>query len=243
MLKQEKQIAQFLNELWNNKSCQNKSPLYSIFSNNLIVNSPIGKSIGVDMLRLFTDKWLMAFPDIKISEIKIKSFEHVVISNWKSTAIHENQFNNIPSTGKKIHYSGETSFYFLEKKIVRYSCHVDLSKIYQQLGYFYKQEEYDGQALIFKNKKLLIQKLKEVTNNRLTSREIQSLSLNLIGFSAKQIGIFLSISNRTAETHLHKALHELGCFSKLQYFEKIIEKSMLHLWQDLSKILIQEWKK
>lgn len=109
------------------------------------------------------------------------------------------------------------------------------------LNFFLKEEEYQEQSMLCKNKFLLIEKIKEKILPALTSREVESLGLNLIGFSAKQIGEILRISFRTVETHLQQALHKLNCFSKLQCLEIMLEKKLLTMWQDLGKLLIKDY--
>lgn len=242
MQEHKKPITYFLNEMWNDKALEEKEELYSISSKSLIINSPLGKSIGLQKFHDINDSWNLAFPNMQVSKIDIESFGNVVVSNWWSDAVHTNPFKGISATGKKIHYPGETIFYFERGKIVRYSCKIDMVDLYQQLGMFFKQEEYGGQAVAIKDQKLLITKLKECTDHHLTSREIQCLSLNLLGFSAKQVAMILVISYRTVETHLQKALHELHFCSKLECMEVMMEKGLLALWQDLGKILVQGYE-
>ncbi|MCB1068196.1 MAG: ester cyclase [Simkania sp.] len=243
MCKQKEKIVKFLNEFWNCKSTENKSHLYSIFSKDLLINSPLGKTVGLPKLLEVNDAWYNAFPNIIVDKIDVESFGNVIVTNWWGNSRHENSFKELAATGKKICYPGETIFFFNELgQISRYSCKIDMLNIYKQLGVVYHNEEYSEQALLKNDKDLLIQTLKKYTKELLTSREIQSLSLNLLGFSAKQIGLFLYISPRTVETHLQRALHSLGCSTRLQCLEVMVENSLLPIWQDLGKILVREYE-
>lgn len=59
----------------------------------------------------------------------------------------------------------------------------------------------------------------KLTNNKktvITSREAEIAVYYCQGFSMKEIGIKLNISNRTAESHLNKIKSKLGCHNKSQ---------------------------
>lgn len=241
MQDRKKLVSNFLNGVWNDKGSRDKDPLYSAFSKDLIINSPLGKEIGCNKLKKINDKWLLAFPGLTLSSVEVECYKEVVVTQWVSEAIHENFFNDLPSTGKKIHYPGETIFYISKGQIVRYSCHVDMVNIHKQLGFFYKKQDYEGQSILANNRTKLIAKLMEMTNHKLTPREIECLCLTLMGFSAKQVGKILSISHRTVETHLQRAVHEAGFCSKLHFLEHSIEMNTFHMWQDLGKIIIEEF--
>lgn len=223
-------IEDFFTNLWNDKSLLDKGALYENFSSTLIINSPIGKKTGLKDFIQVNDQWNHAFPDMEISKLQIECFGDVVVTDWMSSGRHENPFMDFASEGKKVVYPGETCFFFEGDKIVRYSCKINMAEIYRQLGYFYKKEEYTQQALLAKDQKLLIGRIKEFAKGRLTQREIQSLSLYLLGFSLKQIGVFLFISPRTVETHVQRAISELQCSSKQDCLELMMVKEMLPLW-------------
>lgn len=243
MTSQKEKVVKFLKDFWNCKSLKDKSPLYSIFSDNLLINSPLGKTIGLSKLHEVNDAWYDAFPNIVVDKIEVESFGNVVITSWRGNSKHENQFKELAATGKEIRYPGETTFFFdSQERIVRYSCKVDMLDIYKQLGVVLHKEEYPEQALLSKDTDLLIQSLKKYTKHLLTSREIQCLSLNLLGFSAKQVGVFLYISPRTVETHLQHAIHSLNCSTRLQCLEVMVENELLPIWQDLGKILVREYE-
>lgn len=244
MEKYKKAVKSFLNSCWNERVSVNEGEaLYSIFSQQLIINSPLGKTVGLSNFSEINKKWHQAFPDIHISHVEIENYGSTVIANWESQGTHLENFKGVSPTGKEIHYPGETIFYFnQEGKVVRYSCKVDMMSIFSQLGFYLQKEEYDNQCILKKNKKLLIGKINELFNHQLTPKEAQCVSLYLLGFSAKQIGLILFISFRTAETHLNRGLHHCGCHSKLQCVEMMLEKNLLPLWQDLGKILLSEYE-
>jgi len=94
--------------------------------------------------------------------------------------------------------------------------------------------------LLWKREERLMQHLRIKVDAHLTKREIQCLSCNLFGFSAKQIACILPISHRTVEAYLQKALHKLSCFSKLACLEKMHNLGVLWDWHELARRLLEE---
>ncbi len=245
-------MYEFLENTFNDKSAPDKTPCFEVFSKDVIVSSPyVGKNLGSNFLQNLLQEWCYVMPNVKMSDITAKAFGPVILTTWNMKGKHENLyridndseashnilFKNPNSLGKTVTYPGEMAVFYEQGQIVRYSCKYDILELYKQLGFFLHKEEYFGQSLISKDRVLLISKLQELCLNPITPREVEVLSLNLMGFSAKQIALFLSISFRTVETHIHKALHAVGAYNKLQCLEKMIETQLLPLWQDLGKIL------
>lgn len=233
-------VEQFLLGLWNDKSLKNNCDLYSPFSPSLIINSPIGKKVGTSDFITINNEWNYAFPDLQLSNIEVESFGDAVITTWRSRARQQAPFKGLEPSGKKIDYFGETIFFFKEGKIVRYSCKIDMVHLYHQLGMWFTPEEYDQQRILSQNKDLLIERIRDSLSGNLTKREVEMLSLYITGFNAKQIGSICFISSRTVETHLFRALHELGCTNKYQCLEKLLASYMLPLIQDLAKLLLKK---
>jgi len=234
-------VRDFLSDYWNEKSSGSKLELFDLFSENLVIDSPICKKIGRAALAEINAKWDEGFPDMQIYNMEAESFGDTVVVSWRSTASHLGNFQAVTPSEKRIHYTGETIFFFKEGKVVRYLCKIDMVDIYHQLGMRIAPEDYAQQEVLSRNKALLINKIQKDLSSRLTEREIEMLSLYLLGLNAKQIGILCSISHRTVETHLSKALHELSCTNKHQCLEKIISLWMLPIFQDLSKILLSQY--
>lgn len=234
-------IKRFLTELWNQRnSCSGE--IYQPFSQNLTLNSPLGKKTGISELSSINDKWLEAFPDMQLSKIEYDVVENLIIAKWSSKATHMGDFQGMNPTGKKIAYRGETLFVFQNDKIVRYNCTIDMPCVYKQLGFYLKQEEYDQQQIVQEDKKLLIQLLMKLCPGNLSVRETECLSLYVTGFNSKQVGKLLFISPRTVETHIHRALHEVQCTSKEDCIDFMLENHYLSILQDLAKTLTREYE-
>lgn len=235
-------VENFLCDLWNDKSKSSKEELFvELFSSNLIIDSPIAKEVGSRTLLNVSNCWMQGFPDMQVGQIELELFGDIVITNWRSRATHLSTFKGIEATGKKIDYPGETIFFFKENKIVRYFCKIDMVEVYNQLGLRLAKRDYEGQDILSQNKALLIANIQANFSEGLTKREVELMSLYLMGFNAKQIGRFCSISHRTVETHLSRALQELGCQNKHQCLEKIVSSWMLPIFQDLAKLVLEQY--
>lgn len=122
----------------------------------------------------------------------------------------------------------------IQGHIVECVCMLDLIDICKQL------EECWGVPILPKSKHELIHIARKETDFLLTRREVECLSISLLGFSARQVGRLLYISCRTVESHLQKALATLYCKTKLDCLDMMMEQNRLHVWQELGRILLNE---
>ena len=63
----------------------------------------------------------------------------------------------------------------------------------------------------------------------LSKRERECLKLMLRGMTAPQIGDALGISKRTVFDYLNHAKYKLGCFSKYELFQVLLESEKLNI--------------
>ena len=106
---------------------------------------------------------------------------------------------------------------------------------------FYPNQEYPSQDIFCQNLREESKKLQNLSTPPLSPKEIECLCLNLNGFSAKQIGLLMSISYRTVQTHIQHSLDKLQCFNKYQCFEMMYEKGFLPIWQDFFNLLLKRY--
>ena len=213
------------------------SSAYAIFSNNVIIDTPLGYEKGINSLKFITDFWFKAFPDGCSMIEKIEVCGHGVVVQWKACGTHLGTLQGIPPTRKKIVCEGEAFFTFNHKKeIIYYAEKHDMNDLLSQLDVQKPFINKSPQELLCGNLTLLIMALKQ-TYAKLTDREIECCSLFISGFSAKQIGIMLSISHRTVETHLEKGRLSLGCTNRIQMIEKFLVEQTYFLFQDLARLL------
>ncbi|WP_341750197.1 ester cyclase [Candidatus Tisiphia endosymbiont of Sialis lutaria] len=242
-----KQISDFERCFWDDKEVKEAKGLYSeLFDEYLLTQSPLGMNLGHYTLQNVYLQWLEAFPNIKVYTTKLNIIDNLVFWEWNSSCVHEGVFQGIKPTGKEIHYAGKTTYQFNGDKVTNYTCYLDMLNLYNQLGYFLQQEQYDGQRIIKQNYHLLIAKLIELTQNnepKLTAREVEILSCWLFGHSLKSIGVIFNISPRTAEAHIEHIKYKLLCNSKYDLQNLINSKKIYHLFQDLYLLIIEKTSK
>lgn len=64
-------------------------------------------------------------------------------------------------------------------------------------------------------------------NPNLTKRELEVLSLIVLGDTAKEIGQSLGISFRTVEAYINTLKFKLGCQSKREIIKKVIKTGLI----------------
>ena len=177
--------------------CINENSYFTSFFLNC--ESPVCKNFQIPVLELsinnieFVDNiwrsWRDSFPDLNIEFKDIEFYNNVIIVDWTGEGTQHGEFQNLEPTGKSVFYPGKTMWTFNNGMITNYMCQIDLMNIYKQLGYFLVQEEYPQQETIRKNKNILVGRLSSVRLYRkyyLTPREVEVLSLWLLGFQAKK---------------------------------------------------------
>ena len=253
-------VKDFFEETFNRKR-QDKE-IFTHFSTNLSFKSFFGERIGDQSVQLACCDWLTTFPDCRVVAKRIEQYKDTIITQYHYTGTHLAKYPNtkltestsfpnisplllqlekVKPTQKKIDVIMETILIFQQNKIIFVSIQEPIqSLLFKQLRFFLRKEEYPNQSLAIDNESFLIENIRKITKKPLTNREIQCLSLHIFGFSSKQIGKIFSISFRTVESHLCKALHTIDCFSKLQCLEKMQESDSLPIWHDLAKTLLQK---
>ncbi len=230
---EEKKIEVFLNHLWDPRPVEQKF-VFSYFAENALFSSPFGNKIGLESMLAIHQSWCTAFPDKVISRYAIEHYPNTIITHWECQATHLGIFREVEATHKKIQYEGEAVFLFERGKVNRYFCKVDLLGIFNQLGYQLKPEECFGGEQV-DHAKLIIEKIQQSLPVGLTKREVECLSLYLMGMSARNIGNIFFVSSRTVESHIQNAFQKLQLSSKIQCLEQMIQLDLLHLWQALGK--------
>jgi DNA-binding NarL/FixJ family response regulator len=85
----------------------------------------------------------------------------------------------------------------------------------------------------------LFAQIEAVMTTTFSLREAEIFALTCCGMSSKHIGGLLGRSHRTIETHLSSCYQKLGCYGKQHAIDLMHENSVLILWLDLAKHLLQ----
>lgn len=104
-----------------------------------------------------------------------------------------------------------------------------------------KSEQKDSNILLFKKYNFQNEQIVLVFNSQFTNREIDIISCVLHGKSAKIIGVYLDISQRTVEVHMNNIMKKFDFHSKQQVLQYIETKKCLHLFQSHYISLIEKY--
>lgn len=213
-----------------------------LYAPDLIVDNIYGRIIGRQNYQHMADLAFEAFPDWHVETKKIEILGNTAIVSYEYAGTYQKRFDassqsclkdsshikrldTIPIGGKIANLHSECVYIFDKKSIVRMHMHSDYESFYRQLG----QEKANVE-------------LTEQLQNRffLSKREIQCVSLTLLGFSAKYTASLFFISPRTVETHLQKAYEKLKCNGKKQCFEIMLTNQSLHLWHEYANAILKK---
>lgn len=100
------------------------------------VNDFIRESTGpLDKIRAIAEYWKAAFPDVKSEWVSVNEIEAgMVVISWKAEATHTGEdFCEISSSDKPVKYTGKTTYFIENNKLVKYAADVDLEEIKEQI--------------------------------------------------------------------------------------------------------------
>lgn len=239
-------VKDIMDSYWNYKDSSVLKEGY--FFDHFSILSPIKNELNIDSIEYVDNiwnSWRSAFPNLNIEFKDIEFYNNVIIVDWTGEGTQDGTFQNLEPTGKSVFYPGKTMWTFNNGMITNYMCQIDLMNIYKQLGYFLVQEKYPQQETIRKNKDILICRLNSIKLYKeyyLTSREIEILSLWLLGLQAKRIATCLGISYRTVQTNIANISYKCDCICKSQLRDYIISKNLLHMFIDLAHLILDQKK-
>ncbi|MGA8163724.1 MAG: LuxR C-terminal-related transcriptional regulator [Waddliaceae bacterium] len=260
MKSKKKIVSTFVHEAINEKNYAIKE-VYEHISERVLANGCIEKKIGISALKKMFEEWMYIFPDHSIEVLELEEQSHAVVLRGIVFAHHVKRFcptiqdksgalenphfikrlSNIEPKGNQISYPLDIHFLFDGKRIICCDFTIlDLTNFFQQLECPGKTEKFPEQSVPCSNFKELIKNLRNSANPPLSQKEVECLCLNLNGFSAKQIGMLMSLSYRTIQGHIQHSFDKLQCFSKCQCLEMMHENRFLPIWRDLFNLLIKQ---
>ena len=116
--------------IWNDK---NLSRIDQFLSENIVINSPLERIIGIDAMVGIIARWHKAFSDLKVSWDDFISEGDKVVSRWTTEGVHTGDFLGHRPTNKKVSYNGVSIYRISDDKIVEYWAFVDMLGLKQQL--------------------------------------------------------------------------------------------------------------
>ncbi|PCH54833.1 MAG: hypothetical protein COC15_05070 [Legionellales bacterium] len=222
-------------------SCEQFDSTYDLFSDNVTIDTTLGKSIGRASIGAVNAHWMQAFPDLQGTADFIYE-GNLVVANYKGWGVNEGTFMNNAATGKSMECSGIMIFEFSEDKIVSYKNTTDILGIYNQLGIQISAASLPtSRQKTHKNFEFLLQQIRNFSRNNvsLTKREAEILSFWVNGRSARDIGDFFKLSYRTVQGYVGNIMLKLDCGSRRTLLDAIIDSQALHLFREFYDLCIE----
>lgn len=124
------QLVQSLSNIWNDRNLDHVDQL---FSQDVILHSPLGSFQGAKEMRHLVEKWTAVLSELKTEFLEVFQEGQAYIVTWRARGIHQGDFDGIKAEGRPISYIGCTLFKFENEKVVFYQSYVDRSHIERQM--------------------------------------------------------------------------------------------------------------
>lgn len=222
-------IRDMLIDVWKNR---NIHAINKYFSDNMLYDSFIGKTINKKILQITIIKFFKAFSKNTISIDYIDQKNNIIYIKWHGYATNDGIFDQLQPSYKKIKFN-VIGFYKIKHSLIVQAT--DMSNLKFNLiksgsiPYFIKN---NTTSLT----KLLIE-IKNIFNMQLSRQEILIISLWLTGYSNKISAKILNISPRTVEEYRRRIKYKLHITNKIELYDLIQHLEITEILTALSKKL------
>ena len=127
-------VGRMIDDLWNQGRLEVIDEVYAEDYADRSPGLPPGISGDRDGQKQFVQAFRAAFPDI-VGEVEdqIAESDRVVL-RWSVQATHQGDFMGIPATGKRVSFSGTSTYRLSGGKIAEEWTHADMLGLMTQLG-------------------------------------------------------------------------------------------------------------
>ena len=199
-----------------------------LFNENAVINAVVEKDIGSDVMKDHLRNYLLAFPDIILTDADYFDTNNGIVMQLTCQATHLESFYGVSPTEKKIIFQPIGVFYFNEdEQVVKYDFQVDLLNMMEQLGMHLSATNKGPDLPTVQTKDMLMKQLKTLNTSCgvLEDNEI--------------IGLLFAIKKRPmpfgVHKHLEAALLKLRCRTIKQVTELFRFLNVMHLFDELDK--------
>jgi predicted ester cyclase len=128
-------IENYMNDVWNKKALESVS---KTFHSNATIHSALGStthgphSMSHSMLEI-VQKWLLVFPDLKVTLLHTIAENDLVVSQWEAHGTHQGEFKGIAPSHRSVKYSGVSIYRVTADKVIEYWSYIDMQSILLQI--------------------------------------------------------------------------------------------------------------
>ena len=226
---QEKMIYNLFNTLWKDHEI---SVIEQYFSEDVLIESPLGVAIGIAGKLAIAKHWLEAFPKFNGGVDRIISHGGQVLLRWSTVARQDGEFCGVPATGKYFSYAGNSSFCIRNNKIVEYKAVTTVGDAFAEIGLqlklLPKQSNYAA----------MVNAVRYVRNTRLHNKEVEILALKIAGMAEIDIAKLLQRSYLDIRNKLCEIFMKLNITSK-DLLEVILQEGTINIFIKIANVVKQ----
>jgi steroid delta-isomerase-like uncharacterized protein len=129
--KHEAVVRRLFDEVWNKG---NLTLLDELLTNDYVSHEPVNPARGIPGFRDVVSKYRNAFPDCRLDIDELLPAGGKVVARWRYSGTHQNTFEGIPPTGRRVTGPGISIFRFQGDRIAEDYTNWDALGFMQQLG-------------------------------------------------------------------------------------------------------------
>lgn len=126
----EQVVLDYMNQAWNQKDV---SAIDDAFTKDAIIHSAIRTVSGPEAMKEVVSYWINAFPDVRVTMLKVASSDDTVMVHWESTGTHKGELKGVEPTETTATYKGVTIHRLEEGKVVEYWAYVDMREWFESI--------------------------------------------------------------------------------------------------------------
>lgn len=104
----------------------------SLYAPDALIHSREGPLKGPQGIEKVVNRWLVAFPDLRITPLHASQEEDVIVVHWRAVGKHEEAILDIPATGKMTAFHGLTCFRIQNERVIEHWACTDFRTLLAQ---------------------------------------------------------------------------------------------------------------
>lgn len=112
---------------------QDLNAIDELMHSKVIIHSLLGDYEGSGQMKTVVQSWLVAFPDLVVTNKAVISENDRTVIQWNAEGTHLGEFKGIPPTGKRVLYEGVTIYKMDNNKITEYWAYLDMTHLLDQI--------------------------------------------------------------------------------------------------------------
>lgn len=127
-------VRRQIDELWSQGKLEVVDDIYAPDFVDRSPGLPPGIAAGREGVKQFVSMFRSAFPDIEGGTDELIAEGDKVVVRWSAQATHQGEFMGVPASGKRVSFSGTSTYRIAGGKIAEEWTHADILGLMTQIG-------------------------------------------------------------------------------------------------------------